>query len=59
MPTKAVFFESMMCDIYIPIGKRANFFGEKKNLNVSNVKLLSIFFSTVYGFFVGLFVFKL
>ena len=41
----------MLCTIYGPIWKRANFFWWKKSLNVSNVKLLSIFFFNIFGFF--------
>jgi hypothetical protein len=44
------FFESMLHAIYGPICKCANFFWWKKILNVSNVKLLSIFFSTFFVF---------
>ena len=41
-----VFIDTMMHAIYGPICKHANLFGGKKSMNVSNVKVLSKFFST-------------
>ena len=41
----------MFRDIYGPICKHANFFGGKKSMNVSYVKVLSIFFFNIFGFF--------
>ena len=44
LPIKPVFIESMLCAIYGPICKLANFCLGKKSLNAPNVKLLSNIF---------------
>ena len=50
MPNSPVFIFLMLCALYRMICKNTKSFFGKNSLNVSNVKLFSIFFSTVLAF---------